>query len=125
MRFAGVRVLLFAAIGLAGCGGGGHGVASGGPLPSGLRSGPIDLTLPAVTTTGGDDWVTFAHDERRTARQAGLAFATLDDRIAAIDPASGTIVWSDALSSPAYASPAAVPSGLYVADDAGDVSAYR
>jgi outer membrane protein assembly factor BamB len=55
----------------------------------------------------------------------GLGFTALAKRIVALDPATGKTLWSAALSTNSYASPAVVPSGLYAVDLAGDAYAFR
>jgi outer membrane protein assembly factor BamB len=54
----------------------------------------------------------------------GVVFAALDDRFVALDITSGRELWSYASGSSAYASPAVVPSGVYFANDAGNVYAF-
>ncbi|MGH7709245.1 MAG: PQQ-binding-like beta-propeller repeat protein, partial [Vulcanimicrobiaceae bacterium] len=54
----------------------------------------------------------------------GIAFADLDNAVVALDVNTGAKLWSAAGPSPFYASPAIVPSGLYVVDTAGNVTAY-
>ncbi len=54
----------------------------------------------------------------------GVVFTPLDNALTALDLRSGAKLWSYALTSSAYASPAVVPSGVYEADDAGEVYAF-
>ena len=54
----------------------------------------------------------------------GVAYAGVDNALAAIDIRSGAKLWSYALGNAAVASPAIVPSGLYYADQGGNVYAF-
>jgi outer membrane protein assembly factor BamB len=54
----------------------------------------------------------------------GIAFATLDNKIVALDPQSGRILWSYTASAYFYGGPVVVPSGVYAVDTAGDVYAF-
>jgi outer membrane protein assembly factor BamB len=54
----------------------------------------------------------------------GVAFVDLDDHIDALNPTTGTILWSYKLSTYAYASPTVVPSGVYTADTNGNIYAF-
>jgi polyvinyl alcohol dehydrogenase (cytochrome) len=54
----------------------------------------------------------------------GIAFVNLDSSVTALDPETGTKLWSHAGPDVFYASPAIVPSGLYAADQGGNVYAF-
>ncbi|MGP6159849.1 MAG: PQQ-binding-like beta-propeller repeat protein [Vulcanimicrobiaceae bacterium] len=54
----------------------------------------------------------------------GVTVTALDAALTALNLVSGKALWSHTLSSTAYASPVIVPSGVYAADDAGDVYAF-
>lgn len=54
----------------------------------------------------------------------GVAFVSMNGGLSAISLASGATLWSHAFGATAYASPAVVPSGVYVADEAGTVYAF-
>lgn len=54
----------------------------------------------------------------------GLGFTGIDTSFVALDIRTGHPVWSSPLGATMYASPAVVPSGVYIADDIGDVTAF-
>lgn len=54
----------------------------------------------------------------------GIGFLALDRRIVAFDAHTGAELWSADLGERAYSSPVVVPSGLYAANDIGDVQAF-
>jgi outer membrane protein assembly factor BamB len=54
----------------------------------------------------------------------GVGFTTLDRRLVAFDAGNGTILWRGPLDDVAYASPAVVPSGVYIVTNSGTVFAY-
>ncbi len=54
----------------------------------------------------------------------GVAFATLDQSIAALDPDSGKVLWQSPTVGYSYASPVVVPSGVFVADESGRLYAF-
>jgi outer membrane protein assembly factor BamB len=54
----------------------------------------------------------------------GVGFTALDRRLVAFDSQNGTILWRGVLDDVAYASPAIVPSGVYIVTNSGSVFAY-
>ena len=54
----------------------------------------------------------------------GVGFMTIDRRLVGFDAASGAELWAAELGDYAYASPVVVPSGVYAANDVGDVFAF-
>ncbi|MGZ3563898.1 MAG: outer membrane protein assembly factor BamB family protein [Vulcanimicrobiaceae bacterium] len=54
----------------------------------------------------------------------GIAFATLDNKLVALDPATGKTLWSYTAPADFYASPVIVPSGVYAVDQAGHAFAF-
>ncbi len=54
----------------------------------------------------------------------GVGFTALDRRLVAFDAGNGAILWRGVLDDVAYASPAVVPSGVYIVTNSGTVFAY-
>jgi outer membrane protein assembly factor BamB len=54
----------------------------------------------------------------------GVAFVSMNDGLSALSLATRATLWSYPFGAEAYASPAVVPSGVYVADEAGHVYAF-
>ena len=54
----------------------------------------------------------------------GVGFTALDRKLVAFDSSNGTILWRGPLDDVAYASPAVVPSGVYIVTNHGTVFAY-
>lgn len=99
---------------------------------AGYASDPTTNAIPGGTLLGYDAGLnekwripTSKPVNGAVAIAGGLAFTALDQNIVALDPSTGTRLWSAPLSSTAYPSPTVVPSGVYVADDVGDVTVYR
>lgn len=88
--------------------------ASNGVLAAFDLSGNLKWSIPATSRQVGA-YVAFA---------SGLAFVTMDQQVLALDPASGRTLWSFTAPALFYGAPAIVPSGLYVADTAGNVFAF-
>jgi outer membrane protein assembly factor BamB len=59
------------------------------------------------------------------ALNAGIAYATLDSTVQALDERSGSILWSYPAKAMFYASPVVVPSGIYAVDRGGNVYAFN
>ncbi len=89
-------------------------------------AGPPGGALIAYDTAGRQKWEVRTQNPfpGAAAIEGGLAFAALDDRFAALDLSSGSLVWSYPAGGTAYASPAVVPSGVYFANDAGEIFAF-
>ncbi len=58
------------------------------------------------------------------ALNAGIAYATLDSTLQALDERTGSVLWSYPAKAMFYASPVVVPSGIYAADRGGNVYAF-
>jgi outer membrane protein assembly factor BamB len=54
----------------------------------------------------------------------GLAFAGFDDSAGALDIGTGSVLWTAPTSDLVVASPVVVPSGVYAADESGNVYAF-
>lgn len=54
----------------------------------------------------------------------GVAYASLDNQVVALDPSSGSALWRFTAADNFYASPAVVPSGIYDVDKSGNVYAF-
>jgi outer membrane protein assembly factor BamB len=59
------------------------------------------------------------------ALNAGIAYATLDSTVQALDERTGSVLWSYPAQAMFYASPVVVPSGIYAADRGGNVYAFN
>ena len=58
------------------------------------------------------------------ALNSGIAFATLDSNVEALDERNGSLLWSYPAAARFYGSPVVVPSGVYAADLSGNVYAF-
>ncbi len=102
-------------------------VASAGFLHDPTTSGgPPGGAVMGFDTAGRKKWqvTTLQPVPGAAAISDGLAFIALDRRFVALDVSDGAVLWSYSPGSAAYASPAVVPSGVYFADDLGDVFAF-
>jgi outer membrane protein assembly factor BamB len=82
--------------------------------------------LDGLDTNGAVRW-SVAMTNRLTgdaAIEGGMAFAGLDKTVAALDLRTGKRLWTYATDAYLDAPPIVVPSGVYAADDAGDVYAF-
>jgi outer membrane protein assembly factor BamB len=55
----------------------------------------------------------------------GIAFASIDGTINAIDSSSGAVLWKSSVSAASFAAPVVVPSGVYYIDYNGNVYGYK
>ncbi|HVS46305.1 MAG TPA: PQQ-binding-like beta-propeller repeat protein [Verrucomicrobiae bacterium] len=93
--------------------------------PSEAYSGYVSY-LRAVDSNGNILW---SHEmtnglEGYVAINNGLAFAGLDDSVGALDIGTGSVLWTAPTSGLVVASPVVVPSGVYAADESGNVYAF-
>jgi len=58
------------------------------------------------------------------ALNAGIAYATLDSTVQALDERTGPVLWSYPAKAMFYPSPVVVPSEIYAADRGGNVYAF-
>lgn len=106
--------LLFSAGMLTGCGGGAGGQAT---PPSGGSQPVPQPTASSAALVAGDDWTTYAHDESRTAVEA------LQTGISKSTVAKLAVKWQWKSPAGFIASPVVSQGTVYVADDAGYVTA--
>jgi outer membrane protein assembly factor BamB len=100
-------------------------------VSAGYQSDPTMHAIPggkleAFDRSGNAKWsVTTEHNIFGAAAISnGVVLSPLDESLVALDLATGKTLWSYAMSSEAYASPAIVPSGIYAVDNSGDIYAF-
>ena len=100
-------------------------------VSAGYQSDPTMHAIPggkleAFDRSGNVKWsVTPEHNIFGAAAIAnGVVLSPLDESLVALDLSTGKTLWSYAMSSTAYASPAIVPSGIYAVDNDGDIYAF-
>ncbi len=122
------------ALPLAACSGGGGASVPGGTtivIGGGYLNDPTKVTsnpggtIYGLSRSGSVLWRVTANypPSGYVAITNGVAFTPLNQTLSALDLATGATLWSYALGSATYASAAVVPSGVYIADDNGDVLA--
>lgn len=96
-----------------------------------LTDPTVNVSSPGARIVGLDRggtrlWslTTTTEDRGNTPIAGGVAFAAVDGTLMALDARSGTHLWSAPLGGPVYASPAVIPSGVYIASSAGVVTAF-
>ena len=82
--------------------------------------------LKGIDQTGNILWSVQMTDPMETAAAMnnGVAFAGLDDALVAVNARTGAVLWQYPAPAQVIAEPVIVPSGLYMADDAGNVYAF-
>lgn len=98
---------------------------------AGYRTDPTMTTgnpggiLTGLDTNGNVLWTTYSQTPifGSVSLANGLGFTGIDSSLVALDIRTGHPAWSAPLGATMYASPAVVPSGIYVIDDVGDITA--
>ena len=101
-------------------------IASAGALTDPTQNPFPGGALQAYDFAGNKLWSVQSQTEYfgYAAINNGVAYATLDQSVVALDERSGARLWSYVSPGAFYASPVVVPSGLYAVDKSGNLSAF-